>query len=140
MVTKDSDQTGITGTAMVDVSGLTVPVASGQRLRFHAYLRVSTSATGIAGEVSVNGPAASITSYLRREWTSATVVATTMGTAYNALSGQTAGPGATVVIYEIEGIVKFTAAGTFAIRAEAEVGTGGTMNVLEGSWMEYNLQ
>lgn len=139
IVTKDSDQNGITATAMADVSGLTVAVSSGQRLRFHAYLRVTTSATNRAGGVSINGPAASITSYLRREWTSATAVATTMGTAYNTLSGQNSGPGATVVIYEIEGIVKFTAAGTFAIRAEA-VGTNGTMNVLEGSWMEYNLQ
>jgi hypothetical protein len=38
------------------------------------------------------------------------------------------------------GIVKFSANGTFAIRAEAEVAAGGTMDVLEGSWMEYDLQ
>ena len=100
---------------------------------------MKTSATTIAGEISINGPAASIISYLRREFTSASAIATTLGTAYNALSGQTAGPGSTVTIYEIEGFCKFTADGTFAIRAEAEVGAGGTMDVLEGSWMEYNL-
>ena len=123
----------------MDVSGLTVSVTSGQTIRFHAYLRVTTSATTIAGELSINGPTASLISYLRREWTSASAIATTMGTAYNALSSQTAGPGSTVVMYEIEGVCVFTASGTFAIRAEAEVGAGGTMNVLAGSWMEYNL-
>lgn len=139
ILAKNADQNGITGTAIVDVTGLTVAVLNGQRIRFRAYLRVTTSGATVAALVSINGPTASLISYLRREWSSATVQTISMGTAYNALSANTAGPSAAVVLYEISGVVLFTANGTFAIRAEAEVGVGGTMNVLAGSWMEYNL-
>ena len=137
MVTKDADQTGI-GTSATDVTGLSVAVASGQRLRFRAFLLVQTSATTIGGMVSANGPAASKCSFLREEWTSATVkVAGTMATALDSFAAQTAGPGPTTVLYEVRGFVKFSASGTFVLRAKAE--TGGTMSVLEGSWLEYDL-
>ena len=138
MVTKDADQTGI-GTSATDVSGLSVAVASGQRIRFRAYLLVRTSAVTIGGMVSVNGPAASLVSFLREEWTSATVKAAgTIATALDAFTAQANGPGATTVLYEVRGFVKFSASGTFVLRAKAE--TGGTMSVLEGSWLEYDLQ
>jgi hypothetical protein len=140
IVRKTSDQTGIPGTGMVDVSGLTVAVSNGQTIRFRAYLRARTSATTIAGQFSINGPAASIISYMRREWISVSAQTLSMGTAYNALSSITAGPGTTICIYEVIGVCTFTAGGTFAIRAEAEVSAGGTMDVLAGSWMEYDLQ
>lgn len=136
-VKKDADQTGI-GTSATDVTGLSVAVTSGQRIRFRAFLLVRTSATNIGGMTSVNGPAASPVSFERFEWTSATVRATgTMATALDAFTARTAGPGATTVLYEIYGFAKFSANGTFIVRAKAE--SGGTMSVLEGSWMEYNL-
>lgn len=135
-VSKDADQTGI-GTNFVDVTGLTVAVLNGQRLRFRAMLRVTTNAAATAGYISCNGPTTSILTYKRVEWTAATTFTTTLVTAYDNTSANTAGPGATVVIYEIEGFAKFTADGTFAIRFKAE--SGGTGAVLEGSWMEYAL-
>lgn len=137
MVVKDADQTGI-GTSATDVTGLGVAVLSGQRIRFHAYLLVRSSATTIGAMVSVNGPAASLVSFQRFEWTSATVrAAGTMATALDAFTAQSAGPGATTVLYEIMGFVKFSANGTFIPRIKAE--TGGTCSVLEGSWVQYDL-
>jgi hypothetical protein len=136
-VKKDADQTGI-GTSATDITGLGVTVANGQRIRFYCCLLVRTSATTIGGMVSVNGPAASLVSFKRTEWTSATVkAADTMATALDAFTAQTAGPGTTTVMYEIMGFVKFSAGGTFIPRIKAE--TGGTCSVLEGSWLEYNL-
>lgn len=135
-LTKNADQTGI-GTGFVDITGLTVPVLNGQRIRFYGALRVTSSANTIAAYLSCNGPAASILSYKRVEFTSATAFTTTMATAYDNASANTAGPGATVTLYEISGFAKFTANGTFALRIRAE--TGGTCAVLEGAWLEYNL-
>lgn len=137
MVVKDADQTGI-GTSATDVTGLGVAVLSGQRIRFHAYLLVRSSATTIGAMVSANGPAASPVSFERFEWTSATVrAAGTMATALDAFTAQTAGPGATTVLYEIIGFAKFSANGTFIPRIKAE--SGGTCSVLEGSWVQYDL-
>ena len=113
-------------------------VLAGQRLRFRAFLLVRTSATTIGGMTSVNGPAASPVSFQVFEWTSATVRAVgAMLTALDAFVTRTAGPGATTVLYEIHGFAKFSANGTFIVRAKAE--TGGTLSVMEGSWLEYLL-
>ena len=136
-LTKNADQASI-GTSATDITGLGVAVASGQRIRFYAALLVRTSATTIGAMVSVNGPAASLVSFRRTEWTSATAFGSTMATALDAFTAQTAGPGATTVLYEIQGFAKFSAGGTFIPRIKAE--TGGTCSVLEGSWMEYRME
>lgn len=133
---KTTDQLLI-GTAFVDVAGLTAAVGIGQTIRFRVYLMVTSSATGIAAYVSCNGPAASFVNYRRREWSSATVQTVSMGTAYDAASANTAGPGATRVLYQLTGVALFTLAGTFAVRMRAE--TGGTCNAFAGGWMEYDL-
>lgn len=131
-----SDQSGI-GTSATNVTGLTVAVTNGQTIRFRARLLVTTSATTIGGMVTCNGPTASTVNFETREWQSAALQNFNHQTAFDAVSSQTAGQGSSARWCWVDGYAKFTADGTFAIRAQAE--TAGTMSVLAGSWLEYEI-
>lgn len=136
LLRKDADQNSIGSTA-TDVSSLTVSVASGQTLRFHAFLRQTSSSAILGAMVGCNGPATSLLTYRTVEWTALSSTTINHNTSYDSYSGLTVSPAGNPVISEVIGIAKFSASGTFAIRAKAQ--TLGTMNILAGSWMEYDL-
>lgn len=133
---KTGNQNGIT--AAVDVSDLGVAVASGQTIRFECYLRIDTSATIIGASVAVNGPTSTILAYTTREWTASATQITTGHVAYDDFAAISTSAGATERVYEIVGVAKFSASGTFTPRAQAN-GVAATMDVLAGSWIEYDL-
>lgn len=137
-LSKNTDQLNI-GTTYTDVTGLTVSVAAGQRIRFRGNLVVRTSATTIAANAAINGPAGTMC-YSVTEPTNATTGRTVRTcVAYDSVVGvTTAGPGNTSSLLLIEGFVSFSAPGTFALRVKAEA--SGTMSVLDGSWLEYDLE
>lgn len=136
LLRKDADQNSIGSTA-TDVSSLTLSVTSGQTLRFHALLRQTSSSAILGAMVGCNGPATSILTYRTVEWTALTSTTINHNTSYDSYSSLTVSPAGNPVISEVIGIAKFGASGTFAIRAKSQ--TLGTMNILAGSWMEYDL-
>lgn len=132
-VVKSSDQSGI-GTSPTDVTGLSVSVLNGQTIRFRAYIRHEQDSAGIASMFSVNGPSASFATFNIQEIITATGVQHNALDSFNARTVQGTGG----FIGEVTGVVKFSADGTFVVRAKSE--TGGTITVREGSWVEYLLQ
>lgn len=134
---KSADQSSI-GSTSTDVSSLTVAVASGQTIRFHAFLRVTNSSSLLGAMVSCNGPTASPVMFQTTEWTASTTPAWNHQVTFDSFSALTTAAGSTEVMYEVKGVATFSAGGTFAIRAKSAL--TGTMNVLAGSHMEYDLQ
>lgn len=135
IVRKAADQNSI-GTSATDVSELSVAVKAGRQLRFRAVLYVTTSAGTIGAMTSVNGPTASLVKTFAREWTSATTEAFSRQASYDAFATNTSGPGASTSPFILEGVVAFTAEGTFVPRIKAE--SGGTCAVEKGSFMEFD--
>lgn len=124
-------------TSFADVTGLTFAVTSGETYVFEAWIVYETAATTTGSKWAVNGPASpTLLSYSVETPTAATTSRLDFASTYDgtAASSQTAGIGQCLA--KIEGVVKFSASGTFALRFGSEVASS-AVTAKAGSSMRY---
>jgi hypothetical protein len=124
-------------TSFADVTGLTFAVTSGETYVFAAWVVYETAATTTGSKWAVNGPASpTILSYSVETPTAATTSRLDFASTYDGTtaSSQTAGIGQCLA--KIEGVVKVSASGTFALRFGSEVGSS-AVTAKAGSFMRY---
>jgi hypothetical protein len=124
----------ITGTALVDVAGLSFELApnSHYKFRFVGGYTSAVSTTGLS--LAVNGPAAPVwMSFAAQIAMTGSTAAFGVGSAYNTASTAPTGGGATPLPFTLEGTISTgDVGGTFTLRAAAEV-AGSTVTILRGS-------
>ena len=138
LVTLDTDRTNSTS-SFADVTGLTFSVSSGVTYRFEAFLVFESQATTTGFRFAVNGPASpTILAYGVRATAGAASDVTRWNQAYDSGTA-TSGTGFTTNNFaRIEGIVKPSASGTFAVRFASEApGANDQITVKAGSTLEY---
>ena len=132
---KPTDQTLI-GSSYADVTLTGLPVEANATYAFEFYILIDSDATTTGIDVAVNGPTLGAGSiyYEQVYWTSATVFATAVATAYNNDTANTTSNGTAARMFVVKGILRNGAnAGTLIARAKREaVGTG--PNVRAGSY------
>lgn len=117
----------INGNAFQNIAGLTLAVAANTTYHFVFYIVFRSAATTTGFGFSVNGPAQSLLDYVVHYQTTANAALTAdvtqrKDTAYDAMAAVTATITAAVNLRcRIEGIVRTTAAGTFAARVRSEL-------------------
>jgi len=124
-------------TSFADVTGLTFAVTSGETYVFEAWVVYETAATTTGSKWAVNGPASpTILSYSVETPTTGTTSRLDFASTYDgtSASSQTAGIGQCLA--KIEGVVKVSASGTFALRFGSEVGSS-AVTAKAGSSMRY---
>jgi hypothetical protein len=124
-------------TSFADVTGLTFAVTSGETYAFEAWVVYETAATTTGSKWAVNGPASpTILSYSVETPTAGTTSRLDFASTYDgtSASNQTAGIGQCLA--KIEGVVKVSASGTFALRFGSEVGSS-AVTAKAGSSMRY---
>lgn len=124
----------ITGTTLVDVTGLRFELAPHSHYYFR-YLGGYTSAVSTTGlSLAVNGPASpDWISYAAQIAMTGITAAYGVGAAYDTPSTAPTGGGATMLPFSLEGTISTgDVGGTFTLRAAAEV-AGSTVTILRGS-------
>lgn len=122
-------------TSFVDVTGLSIALEANTFYEFRALLRVTANATTTGVDVAVNGPATSVLCYTQAYWTSATARTERGATAYDNNTASTASNGTAERIFEVYGVIYCSAAGNLVPRIKVESGSGGSANVLPGSFI-----
>lgn len=135
LLTVASDVT-ITGTSFADVTGLTFSVTSGTNYRFQAVIPYDASATTVGASAAVNGPASPtiLSYYIFLNAASGSPVHFQNNIYDDASRLQTASR-ATNNLCLIQGMIRPSASGTFAIRFATEA--TGTITVKAGSTLEW---
>ena len=125
------------GSTATSITALAVPVLAGQWLQFTALICASTSSAILGASVSCTGPAAATLIYRTEDAATLSTVVTNTNTAYDSYAALTTSVGSSVGMSIINGVIQFSAAGTFYIRVKAS-GIN-TITVLPGSSLSYHL-
>jgi len=109
-------------TSFADITGMTFAVTSGETYHFDAVIVYTSAATATGSKWSVNGPATpTLLAYRTESPTTTTTSRIDYADTYDTGGPSTQSPGITNLIAKIEGIVKVSASGTFAMRFGSEV-------------------
>lgn len=138
-VTKGSNQSGITSTSYIDITDLTFAITSGQtvEIRGNIYATSTNATEGL--NIAMNGPTAS--SLIFQSFFPLTTVAIT-GYSANAYDNPA---GASATFQNAGGIIQFralltvSANGSVIMRVRAETGSGQSVAILAGSYIEYKV-
>lgn len=139
---KTSDQVFATAATFADITDLTVPMLSGRKYAFEAFIFHQTNATTTGAQFGVNigaaptllivGGSAQITASVTAAAFGASAAVTARDTAVVA---ETTGPGANNFLANIAGLIIPSADGTFAMRATSEVTVANGLTVKAGSFL-----
>lgn len=109
-------------TSFADITGMSFSVTSGETYHFDAVIAYTSAATTTGSKWSVNGPAApTLLAYRTESPTATTTSRLDYADNYDTGGPSTQSPGITNLVAKIEGIVKVSASGTFALRFGSEV-------------------
>ncbi len=124
-------------TSFADVTGLTFAVTSGETYVFEAWIVYETAATTTGSKWAVNGPASpTLLSYSVETPTAATTSRIDFASTYDGTGPSTQTSGIGQCLAKIEGVVKVSASGTFALRFGSEVASS-AVTAKAGSVMRY---
>lgn len=135
-VVKSSAQSAITSTSYIDITDLLFPITSGVMMEYRGVIYVtSTNATEGVG-ISITGP--TLTSRAGKV-TIANTTTSDIARSSTVYDGET--PTATLqdlgALCEVIGRVQTSASGNIQFRVRAETGSGQSVAVLAGSYIEY---
>jgi hypothetical protein len=131
-----TDQSNST-TSFADVTGMTFSVASGETYVFEAWIVYETAATTTGSKWAVNGPASpTLLSYSVETPTASTASRLDFASTYDGTGPSTQTAGIGQCLAKVEGVVKFSASGTFALRFGSEVASS-AVTAKAGSSMRY---
>lgn len=124
-------------TSFADVTGLTFAVTSGETYVFEAWIVYETAATTTGSKWAVNGPASpTLLSYSVETPTAGTSSRLDFASTYDGTGPSTQTSGIGQCLAKIEGVVKVSASGTFALRFGSEVASS-AVTAKAGSVMRY---
>lgn len=127
------------GTAYVDVPGLSFPVSPNTRYVFDFHLYLTSAIATTAPRLALNGPASpTALRYAVEQVTTSTASHNSSQTAYDTNTNPNTGPGATAQPCRIHGVIEVGATGgTVVLRLSSEIAAS-AVTVLRGSWVWWS--